>query len=215
MSRLTWICARDLDRATDKFINTIADCREEHQKRMVRNVLDPFSIAAITHIFRLTNYEDVMTTAGSSTTIGCIGNALGAFHQEVLGAAEGWKNHDRGFDVISEGHRKLAEIKNKHNTMNAVNRREVEEGLKQALRQRQRGWKAYLVLIIPKQPERYEKPLNNAGTLLETDGVSFYEMVSGKQNALYDVLDHLCKALAIDNSVMEWIGGLGSLPPRL
>ena len=215
MSRLTWICAHDLDRATDRFINTIADCREKQQKRMVRNVLDPFSIATIAHIFRLANYEDVMTTAGSSATIGCIGNALGAFHQEVLGAAEGWENHDRGFDVISERHRKLAEIKNKHNTTNAANRREVEEGLKQALRQRQRGWKAYLVIIISKQPKRYKKSLNDKGTLLETDGVSFYEMVSGKQNALYDVLDHLCKALAIDNNVTEWIGGLSSLPPRL
>ena len=215
MPELKWIADGDLTKATDKFVSSIADCRAKHQQRMIRNVLDPFSIAAIAHVFRLSNRDDVMGVAGSSAIVNCIGNALGEFHQEILGSAKGWQNHDRGFDVISEEHQKLAEIKNKHNTMNAANRREVEEGLKQTIRQRERGWIAYLVLIIPKQPIRYERNLNDAGTVLETDGASFYAMVSGEQNALHDVLDHLCKALNLNSRVTNWIGSLSSLPPRL
>lgn len=42
---------------------------------------------------------------------------------------KGWQKRRQSFDVISEKHQKLAEIKNKHNTMNAANRRKVDDGL--------------------------------------------------------------------------------------
>ena len=215
MTELTWLRRHELDAATDKFSAAIADCRMKYRQRMSRNVLDPFSLAAIAHVFRSTSSDDVIDIAGSNAVVNCIGNALGRFHQEVLGSADGWSNHDRGFDLISEEQRKLAEIKNKHNTMNAANRREVEAGLENAVRQRPRGWIAYLVMIIPKTPVRYAKPLSGAGNVVEMDGVSFYEMVSGQPNAMHDVLDHICEAFDVNRDVANWLSGLDSLPPRL
>ena len=215
MTELTWLRRHELDAATDKFKTAIADCRLKYRQRMNHNVLDPFSLAAIAHVFRRVTSGDVIDVAGSNAVVNCIGNALGRFHQEVLASADGWSNHDRGFDLISEERCKLAEIKNKHNTMNVANRREVIAGLENAVRQRPRGWTAYLVLIIPRNPARYEKSLNGAGNVVEMDGASFYEMVSGQSNAMHNVLDHMCEALDVNKDVANWLNALDSLPPRL
>ncbi len=131
----------------------------------------------------------------------------------MLGSANGWENHDRGFDLISEREQKLAEVKNKHNTMNAANRREIEDGLRSAVRQRPREWTAYLVIVIPKTPERYCHEI--APNVLETDGASFYELVSGRNNAMHDVLDHLSDNLDVRHNVAAWVRELNSLPPKL
>lgn len=65
-------------------------------------------------------------------------NAIGEIHQSVLVSVEGWENHDSGYDLESKKDRVLAEVKNKHNTMNKPNRRVVISELKTALRQKKR-----------------------------------------------------------------------------
>lgn len=213
MPTFDWLPNADLEAATNTFAVSIARCRDEQQARIRRNVLDPFSLISIAHVFDAATTEDALRYAGMSAVIGCIGNALGKFHQQVLGSAHGWRDHDHGFDLICEQGRMLAEVKNKHNTMNSSNRRQVEDDLKAALRQREAGWTAYLAIIIPKRPERYRTEL--APNLYETDGASFYEIVSGQDDAMHDVLDHLCGALGVAQDVAEGVGLLNSLPPRL
>ena len=213
MNVLDWLREGELKAATIKFKEAIAKCRDEQQRRTVRNVLDPFSMVAIAYVFGPKMSEELMPYIGVNSVVNCIGNALGRFHQDVLGSANGWENHDRGFDLISEREQKLAEVKNKHNTMNAANRREIEDGLRSAVRQKPRGWTAYLVIVIPKKPERYCHEI--APNVLETDGASFYELVSGKNNAMHDVLDHLCDNLDVSHNVADWVQELNSLPPKL
>lgn len=213
MPSFDWLPEAALEAATDTFAASIARCRREQRVRIRRNVLDPFSLAAVAHVFGADSADDVLDYARMSAVIGCIGNALGKFHQQVLGGAEGWRDHNRGFDVICEADRVLAEVKNKHNTMNAPGRRQVEDDLKSALRQREPGWTAYLVIVIPKKPERYRKEI--APNLFEIDGASFYEVVSGRNNALHDVLDHLCATLDVSEQVADAVRQIGSLPPRL
>lgn len=152
MKVLDWLREGELKAATLKFKEAIAKCRDEQQRRAVRNVLDPFSMVAVAYVFGTKTSEELMPSIGVNSVVNCIGNALGRFHQDVLGSANGWKNHDRGFVLISEREQKLAEVKNKHNTMNAANRREIEDELRSAVRQRPRGWTAYLVIVIPKTP---------------------------------------------------------------
>lgn len=170
-------------------------------------------MVAIAYVFGTKTSEELMPSIGVNSVVNCIGNALGRFHQDVLGSANGWKNHDRGFDLISEREQKLAEVKNKHNTMNAANRREIEDELRSAVRQRPRGWTAYLVIVIPKTPERYCHEI--VPNVLEIDGASFYELVSGRNNAMHDVLDHLCDNLDVSHNVAAWVRELNSLPPKL
>lgn len=213
MPTFDWLPDATLEAAISTFATSIAKCREEQEVRSQRNVLDPFSLIAIAHVFEADSADDALAYAGMSAIIGCIGNALGRFHQQVLGGANGWRDHDRGFDLICEERRLLAEVKNKHNTMNAPNRRQVEDDLKGALRQRERGWTAYLAIVIPKKPERYREEL--APNLFEIDGASFYEVVSGRNNALHDVLDHLGATLRVADKVANSVGQIGSLPPRV
>ena len=213
MPRFNWIPDDVLEVATSTFVDSIARGREENRARLHRNVLDPFLLASIAHMFNAETVDDVLDYGANSAAIGSIGNALGRFHQQVLGGADGWRDHDRGFDLISDQRRLLAEVKNKHNTMNSSNRRQVEDDLKAALRQRQSGWTAYLAIIIPKNPERYRNEL--APNLFEIDGASFYEIVSGQDNAIHEVLDYLCDELGVGTTVKDAVRGLESLPPRL
>ena len=213
MPAFDWISDAHLEAATDAFIGSIEKCKDEQSERMRRNVLDPFSLISIAHVFAARTAGDVLDYAGTSAVIGCIGNALGRFHQQVLGNAEGWRNHDRGFDVICDRRKLLAEIKNKHNTMNATNRRQVEDDLRVALRQRESGWTGYLAIIIPKKPERYRTEL--APNLFEVDGATFYRIVSGQDDSMHDVLRYLCEALSVPAAVADAVEELGSLPRRL
>ena len=213
MPRFNWIADDVLAAATSTFVDSIARGSEENRDRLRRNVLDPFLLASIAHTFGAETVEEALDHAANSAAVGSIGNALGRFHQQVLGGADGWRDHDRGFDLISDQRRLLAEVKNKHNTMNADGRRQVEDNLKAALRQRESGWTAYLAIIIPKNPERYRTEL--APNLFEVDGASFYEIVSEQDNSLHNVLDYLCDELGVGAGIKDAVRGLDSLPPRL
>ncbi len=101
-----------------------------------------------------------------------ISNAVGDFHQEVLGSVEGFRNHDAGYDLECPDKQIVAEVKNKHNTMNAPNRKQVVDDLDTAVRQKTGSWVAYLVVIVPGKPKRYRKKLTNR--VYEIDGASFF-----------------------------------------
>ena len=82
----------------------------------------------------------------------------------------------------------LAEIKNKHNTLNSSNRQQVIADLHTAVKQKSGNWTAYLVFIIPKSRKRYkvqEKGGNRK--IYEIDGASFYTKVTSERNAIYDL----------------------------
>ena len=141
-------------------------------------------------------------------------NALGSFHQHILGSVDGWVNHDAGYDLEATSHKVISEVKNKWNTMNSSNRRSVIGDLKTALRQKQRGWKAYLVHVIPKQPERYVLDLGEG--VYETDGATFYHIVTGHKNAIHDLMGYLCDALISSKEIADYCRDVmaKSLPPR-
>lgn len=130
-------------------------------------------------------------------------NALGEFHQKVLGGVDGWINHDAGYDLECPARRILAEVKNKHNTMNTSNREKVIGDLDTAVRQKGRGWTGCLVVVVPKRPERYARRITNR-EVYETDGASFYHEVTGSPNALHDLFDTLCNELTPSSEITAY-----------
>lgn len=144
-----------------------------------------------------------------ATGIRNISGAVGDFHQSVLDSAGGWKDHDAGYDLENPGRMILAEVKNKHNTMNASNRQKVVHDLDTAIRQKGRGWTGYLVLVLPRRPRRYELDISisRSRRILETDGASFDELATGNPTALEDLYDYLADYLEqtreIDPAVRE------------
>ncbi len=165
------------------------------EERLRKNVIDPFSSIVIASVLEIDTSSDLLGAQALRTTMGGISNAVGAFHQTILGAVPGWADHDFGYDLENRERRTLAEVKNKHNTMNAANRKQVIDDLETAIRQKERGWTAYLVQIVPKKPERFKEKLVLNRPVYEIDGASFYALATGSPTALQDVYDALVECI--------------------
>ncbi|MYB47417.1 MAG: Eco47II family restriction endonuclease [Cenarchaeum sp. SB0662_bin_33] len=186
MSRLDWITDLDLERAVDILVKRAGDARTEAPKRIKKNVVDPFSSLVVASTFRIKTSAQLVNAQQASSALDGMGNALGSFHQQVLSSVDGWVNYDASYDLENEKLKILAEVKNKHNTMNSKTRKSVVHDLETAL-EIKRGWQAYLVIIIPRKPKRYKRQIHLSRPIFEIDGASFYESVTGQPTAIRDL----------------------------
>lgn len=208
MSKLSWISDEDLNQALMKFRNAATSALDDAKRRQQKNVIDPFLSLLIAATFGIDSKEDLTRFQESESAVRGMSNALGHFHQDVLSGVEGWVEHDAGYDLECESQRTIAEIKNKHNTMNASNRDKVIADLDTSVRVKGRGWKGYLVIIIPKTSKRYERRLGTQRPVFEIDGTSFYHRVTGVPSALYDLFDVLCDEFAESREIADYCQGL-------
>ena len=185
--------------------------------RQRRNVVDPFLSLLIASTFGANSRDELLRLQNSNSALNGMSNALGYFHQEILAGVAGWANHDAGYDLECPARRILAEVKNKHNTMNASNREKVIGDLDTAVRQKGRGWTGYLAIIVPRVPRRYETPLGTNRPVSEIDGASFYHKVTGDPNALHDLFDVLCNELTSSQEISDYCRQVmaDSIPPRI
>ena len=205
MSKLSWISDQALERAIEKLQESSENALHKVADRQERNVIDPFLSLIMASTFKVSKTSKLLDMQSMKSTGGGISNALGHFHQQILGSVNGWDNHDAGYDLECTGRQILAEVKNKHNTMNHSNRLRVTSDLDTAVRQKGRGWQAYLVIVIPKTLERYEKHLiNERRPVYEIDGTSFYEKVTGQATALHDLFHVLCNNLATSKDISKY-----------
>lgn len=208
------------DKKLDQHIRTLSDealgSAGNAEARRMRNVVDPFGSLLTARTFDIGDSSSLLKLQNSESALRGMSNALGRFHQNVLGSVEGWGNHDAGYDLESFRHCIVAEVKNKWNTMNSTNRREVVSELNTAVRQKGRGWNGFLVLIVPRRPKRYREPIGKRDEVFETDGASFYELATGEPNALHDLFEELCRALSPSRDIAEYCCAIleASLPPR-
>ena len=191
------------------------DALNESETRRKRNVVDPFLSLLIASTFGVENPEELIRLQQVESAMRGMSGALGVFHQTVLASVSGWENHDALYDLKCPERRIVAEVKNKWNTMNAANRRQVETDLGAAIRSMRGRWTAYLVVVIPRKPNRYEKVL--ASNITEIDGASFYQLATGFPNAIHDLFDELSKKLAPSEDIAAYCMQIQSqsLPPRI
>ena len=202
MPRLSWISDSDLENAVSILTKRATDAKEKAPERMKKNVVDPFSSLVVASTFDIKTKEQLVNAQQASSALDGMGNALGSFHQQVLSSVDGWFNRDASYDIENENMKILAEIKNKHNTMNAKTRKSVVHDLGTAL-EINRGWKAYLVIIIPKKPKRYKKKLHMTRPIYEIDGASFYEGVTGEPTAIHDLFTATINILNSNGNKVE------------
>ena len=186
MARLSWISDSDLQNAVDQLVEQTNNAKRDADERMKKNVIDPFLSLVLASTFDVDTREELVSTQQLSSALRGIGNALGTFHHQILSSVDGWIDYDAGYDIENANRRILAEIKNKHNTMDSKSRRATIQGLETTL-DIKRGWKAYLVIIVPKKPRRYRNQIVMRRPVYEIDGASFYEGVTGDPNALRDL----------------------------
>lgn len=217
MPKLGWISDAALNQAIATFRRSAADALEQAVNRQQRNVVDPFLSLLIASTFGANSRDELLRLQNSNSALNGMSNALGYFHQEILAGVEGWANHDAGYDLECPARRILAEVKNKHNTMNASNREKVIGDLDTAVRQKGRGWTGYLVIIVPRVRRRYETPLGTNRPVSEIDGASFYHKVTGDPNALHDLFDVLCDELTASQEIADYCRQVmtDSIPPRI
>lgn len=204
MKTPSYLNEAEFQRLVEDVVTKAKSAREVARANLRSNVLDPFA-AVFEAAIAGKSIEDWYFDEENRQVQKTIQNAIGTFHQELLGSMPGWENLGvgGGVDVRSEEFRIVAEVKNKHNTMNAASSEATFEKLSNWLRYRDRdGFIAYLVKIVPKSPARFDRPWTHSARLnparediREIDGYSFYAKVTGDDTALKTIYDALRKEL--------------------
>lgn len=199
MAYLKWIDDSVLVEVVGRLLSAAAAAKKSSETNFNKNVIDPFSA-----VFEIAGFGiDHRTWQVSEKTRQAqktLQNSIGNFHQAILGNVKGWDNLNIGnvVDLVSTEQRILAEVKNKHNTVKGNNLGDLYkalEGLVNPKSSRYKDFKAYYVTIIPKRPQRFDKPFtpSDARTGIKyptneniriIDGASFYSLVTNEKEAL-------------------------------
>lgn len=144
---------------------------------------DPFALLAQACVLG-DDIESLNRLDGSRSLAQAIASATGGFHQSILGAMPGWTQQDGLVDLFNEEEQIAAEVKNKHNTTNADNTKQVIDNIYQFMRTKWWGQsgQGYLVTILPRRPGR--KPVAVGERIERVDGRTFYAIASGVDDAL-------------------------------
>jgi hypothetical protein len=176
-----------------------------------RNIVDPFSALfdmAMSHV----DYDEWIKNEITRQHQKTLQNAVGTFHQKVLGSIAGWEEVDDRIDLKCDKRKIIAEVKNKFNTVTGKHRINVLKELA--------GWRSekgrkkytgYFVQILAKETlfKQFTTTDNNEGGMKSTvngvyeiDGKSFYALVTGSDTALddlYNVLPFILEKIKPDN----------------
>jgi len=206
MAYLNWIIDEDLQKIVLKLITKSEKVKKEMEKDFHKNVIDPFSALFNTSTFQL-SYDKWEKGERRRQEGKKMEYEIGVFHQRVLGAVDGWKDlgRTRGVDVKNKQRKIIAEIKNKHNTVKKSDLVHLYNLLHDQVKNKgmeYKGYTAYYVPIIPANKLRYKKlftpSISKTGEkcgederIIEMDGASFYELVTGDKKALANLFQAL------------------------
>ncbi|WP_291723558.1 Eco47II family restriction endonuclease [Bernardetia sp.] len=130
-----------------------------------------------------------------------INNAIGTFHEEILGGINGYqRGNSSGYDIKATDDSLFADIKNKHNTMNSSSAESLYQKL-QKFADVYPNSKCYWVQIWAKGSfnQRWFGKINgsnyNHDRVYKISGDKFYALLTGKQNALFELYKVLPKAI--------------------
>ena len=131
-------------------------------------------------------------------------NAIGIFHEDVLKSLEGWHKPTRGFDLRNDDRKIVAEVKNKHNTMNSSSADRIYGDMYHFIRQHP-DWISYLVMIVPKNggmdTEWKISGRETCEQIRKIDGASFYDLATGEADALNSIYHSLYRFLKIEGNL--------------
>lgn len=215
--KLSWISNENLYRCVSEVIAKGLIGIEKSRKDISRNSIDPFSALFDASLQGL-NLQEWLLSEQRRQAQKTLQNALGHFHQSILSCVEGCYIPDGNFiDLVCDSRKVVAEIKNKYNTVKGSNLKDVYEEINQAINgktSKYKGYTGYYVTVIASKPERIHKPFapsdNSSGTkksqqdrIIEIDGVSFYDLLTGQTNALaqlYQILPEIIQTVLAEKS---------------
>lgn len=175
-----------------------------------RNVIDPFSI-----LFEMGSFEISIDQWTANEEIRqaqkSLSNAIGLFHQNILGSIKGWQLLPIGgiVDIVNSDSMIIGEVKNKHNTLKGSDKSSLYSKIEDLVMRKghmYKGYTAYYIEIIPKKCNRYNiefipsdasKGATCAANSLirQIDGYSFYALATGIENALEQLFEAIPKVI--------------------
>ncbi len=204
MAYLPFISDRNLQEAIRKVIGTIEKAKKDADLKLYKNVLDPFS-ALFDGMTQGIPYSQWVEAEKIRQVQKTMQNAIGEFHQDILGSVVGCENLGAGggLDVCNREKKIIAEIKNKFNTTKGNHKTEIYDAITSKLQTKEfQGYTGYYVEIIPQNKKVYDEPFvppdNKDKTkrsvnekIRRIDGKNFYALVTGEDTALQDLFEIL------------------------
>lgn len=210
MAYLNWIEDDKIISAVNHLLKKAEFAKANASKNFGKNIIDPFSAIFEIAGFNI-DYENWIKSETNRQAQKTLQNHIGDFHQTLLGSCDGWENLKTGnvIDLVSERNKIVAEVKNKYNTVSGGKLPDLYYSLHDQVMPKNSKYKdytAYYVAIIPKKAERYNieftpsdgkngKKCESNKFIRSIDGASFYDLVSGKENALEELYNVLPKII--------------------
>ena len=214
---LSWITREQLKKIVSKLI---VEATPKTKDLSYKNVVDPFSALFDMAVTGLT-YESWIEAEIRRQHQKTLQNAIGKFHQSVLGSVDGWEDKGVGeqFDLLCPSRKIFAEVKNKFNTVKASDKSNLYDNMTRwrGIDSEHKQYTGYYVQILTKA--KFDRPFvpsdNKTGNkvavnphIREIDGVSFYTLVTGSSTALQDlygifpyVLESVCHEFDAEKAV--------------
>lgn len=130
-----------------------------------------------------------------------INNSIGNFHEQILGGINGFEiGKLSGFDIKATDNTLFADIKNKHNTMNSSSAEALFQKLSRYADDYKKA-KCYWVQILAKGSfnELWKGEINGKeyshSRVFKISGDQFYALLSGEDDALFQLYNALPKAI--------------------
>lgn len=169
---------------------------KEEEADLFSNTLDCFS-CTIDALIQGITIEAWMEQEKARQSQKTLQNAIGDFHQKVLGTLDGVVDLQTGgiIDLEAKEKKIVAEVKNKWNTTKGNHKPNIYDDLEKVLRNYASDFVAYYVEILPKNGKRYNLPFCPSDNTTKVkrptnerirviDGYSFYALMTGDEHAL-------------------------------
>jgi hypothetical protein len=131
-----------------------------------------------------------------------INNSIGTFHEQILGGIKGFEvGKLSGFDIKANDNTLFADIKNKHNTMNSSSAEALFQKLARYADTYKKA-KCYWVQILAKNSfcDLWHSEINGKeyshSRVYKISGDQFYALLSGQQDAFYQLYKKLPNVIA-------------------
>lgn len=191
----------------DKLLGAIGNLYDKYVKsfdtktlrEFNKNIIDPFKFQFDTIFLNRGDISITLSSEISRQSDKSISNAIGVFHQQLLGSIHGFSETPTlPCDVKKNDETIFAEIKNKHNTMNVRSAAGVYEELEGLAKSYPKAT-CYLVEIIAKKSmdEVWLQTINEKKIshprIRKISADKFYELATGEKDAFKE----LCEVLPI------------------
>lgn len=147
------------------------------------------------------NEDDLIQSENLRQIDKSINNSIGTFHEQILGGIKGFEvGKLSGFDIKASDDTLFADIKNKHNTMNSSSAEALFQKLARYADDYKKA-KCYWVQILAKGSfnELWKGEINGKeyshSRVYKISGDQFYALLSGQEDALFQLYKALPKAI--------------------